>query len=153
MQFLNLLYTDEKLVNLLNYGIEGEHWVMAEDGHATDGPNSSGYSDKSTWKSGNATLSKVWEGDKLTLFKDLVEFNTEANKSAALGFGFDSSNVNTEYTALTSVTAQYRAMIEWGFAEDIDASIDEMNQALYDAGLQKYMDEKQRQLTEWAKNK
>lgn len=153
MQFLNLLFTDEDLVNLLNYGIEGEHWVLSEDGHATDGPNSAGYSDKTTWKSGNSMLSKVWEGDELTLFEDLAKANADATKSLAMGFAFDSTDVSTEYTALSSVTAQYRMMIEWGFADDIDASIDEMNKALYDAGLQKYMDEKQRQLTEWAKNK
>lgn len=153
MQFMNLLFTDEELVNLLNYGIEGDHWEQTEDGHATDGPNSAGYSDKTAWKAGNAMLSKVWEGDELTLYDDLMEWNNGARKSSALGFAFDSTDVNTEYTALTSVTAQYRMMIEWGFASDVDASIDEMNQALYDAGLQKYMDEKQEQLTNWAANK
>lgn len=150
MQFLNLLYTDSDLINLLNYGVEGKNWVLDQEGFATDGPDTAGYSDKTAWKSGNAMLSAVWKGDSPTLYTDLMEWNKDAVKSKAMGFSFDSSNVSSEYTALTSVMAQYRMMIEWGFAKDIDATIDEMNQALYDAGLQKYMDEKQKQLDEWA---
>ncbi|WP_343250527.1 ABC transporter substrate-binding protein [Diplocloster hominis] len=150
MQFLNLLYTDADLINLLNYGVEGKNWVLDADGFATDGPDTEGYSDKTAWKSGNAMLSAVWKGDEATLYTDLMDWNKSANKSAALGFAFDSANVTSEYTALTSVTAQYRMMIEWGFAADVDASIAEMNEALYAAGLKEYMEEKQNQLDAWA---
>ena len=150
MQFLNLLYTDADLVNLLNYGVEGKNWVLDADGFATDGPDTDGYSDKTAWKSGNAMLSAVWKGDEATLYTDLMDWNKSANKSAALGFAFDSANVTSEYTALSSVTAQYRMMIEWGFAADVDASIAEMNEALYAAGLKEYMAEKQKQLDAWA---
>ena len=61
----------------------------------------------------------------------------------------DNSSVSAEYTALQSVLAQYETLLEWGFAGDIDATIEEFNQALYKAGLQAYMDEKQRQLDEF----
>ena len=48
---------------------------------------------------------------------------------------------------MQSVIAQYRMLLEWGFVDDVQATLDEFNQALYEAGLQKYMDEKQAQLT------
>ena len=32
MRFLNLMYTNEQVVNLLAWGIEGEHYVLREDG-------------------------------------------------------------------------------------------------------------------------
>ncbi|HIR13099.1 MAG TPA: DUF3502 domain-containing protein, partial [Candidatus Choladousia intestinavium] len=64
----------------------------------------------------------------------------------ALGYAFDSTEYAAEYTALTSVISQYRMLLEWGFVDDVEATLDEFNQALYDAGLQDYMDAKQEQL-------
>lgn len=152
MEFLNLLYTDEEIINLLSYGIEGEHYVVTEDGFASDGPNSSGYADKAAWKAGNAYLAYVWKGDDVDLYEQLQTFNEEAAKSIAMGFVMDNSSVSAEYTALQSVLAQYETLLEWGFASDIDATIEKFNQALYDAGLQAYMDEKQAQLDTYLGN-
>ena len=149
MELMNLLYTDEEVVNLLSYGIEGEHYVVTEDGFASDGPQSAGYADKAAWKAGNAYLAHVWKGDDADLYEQLKAFNDSADKTCAMGFVMDNSSVSAEYTALQSVLAQYETLLEWGFAGDIDATIEEFNQALYKAGLQAYMDEKQRQLDEF----
>lgn len=149
MEFMNLLYTDEEVVNLLSYGIEGEHYVMTEDGFAADGPASAGYADKAAWKAGNAYLAHVWEGDEADLYEQLRAFNEGADKTCAMGFVMDNSSVSAEYTALQSVLAQYETLLEWGFAGDVDATIKEFNDALYEAGLQTYMDEKQKQLNEF----
>ena len=146
MQFLNLLYSNKDLVNLLCYGIEGEHYVVGDDGFATDGPETAGYSDKASWKAGNANLAYLWEGQPADLYEQLDVFNSEAPMSSAMGFVMDTSDVASEYTALQAVKDKYELMLTWGFENDVDASIDEFNQALYDAGLQKYMDEKQSQL-------
>lgn len=149
MEFMNLLYSDEEVVNLLSYGIEGKHYVMTEDGFATDGPETAGYADKAAWKAGNAYLAHVWEGDDADLYEQLQAFNESAEPSCALGFIMDNSKVSSEYTALQSVLSQYENLLEWGFAGDVDATIQEFNDALYEAGLQNYMDEKQRQLDEF----
>lgn len=149
MEFMNLLYTDEEVVNLLSYGIEGEHYVVTEDGFAANGPQSAGYADKAAWKAGNAYLAHVWEGDEADLYEKLKAFNDSADTTCAMGFVMDNSSVSTEYTALQSVLAQYETLLEWGFAGDVDATIQEFNDALYEAGLQAYMDEKQRQLDEF----
>ena len=146
MQFINLLFTDADLINLLSFGVEGYHWVYNDEGFATDGEHADGYADKSTWKSGNAYIGAVWEGDDADLYDQLKAFNNDAQKSAALGFAFDSTEYAAEYTALTSVISQYRMLLEWGFVDDVEATLDEFNQALYDAGLQNYMDAKQEQL-------
>ena len=52
-------------------------------------------------------------------------------------------------TALTNVYNTYYKSIECG-AVDPETIIPQMNSELYAAGLQEYMDEKQRQLDEWA---
>lgn len=146
MELMNLLYCDADLINLLSYGIEGEHWVRDENGQATDGPASAGYPDKKNWISGNAYIGAVWQGDDADLFDQLKAFNNGATKSVALGFGFDSTEVNTEYTALQTVIAKHRMMLEWGFNSDVEGALDAFNHDLYEAGLQKYMDAKQAQL-------
>lgn len=153
MEFLNLLYTDADLINLFSFGIEGEHYVLNEEGFATDGPNTAAYADKASWKAGNAYLSHIWEGDDADLYEQLQAFNESAAQSCAMGFVMDNSTVSSEYTALQSVLAKYEVMLEWGFAGDVDATIEEFNKALYDAGLQAYMDEKQRQLDEFIASK
>lgn len=146
MQFINLLFTDEDLINLFSFGVEGYHWTLNEDGFATDGEHTEGYPDKGTWKSGNAYIGKVWVGDDADLYDQLRSFNENAEKSVALGFSFNNEAYTAEYTAMQSVISQYRMLLEWGFVSDVDASLAEFNQALYDAGLQEYMDAKQEQL-------
>ena len=129
MEFLNLLYTDADLINLFSFGIEGEHYVLNEEGFATDGPNTAAYADKASWKAGNAYLSHIWEGDDADLYEQLQAFNESAAQSCAMGFVMDNSTVSSEYTALQSVLAKYEVMLEWGFAGDVDATIEEFNKS------------------------
>ena len=151
MQLLNLLFSEPELINLLSYGVEGYHWVRDVEGFACPGENAAGYADKKNWISGNAYIGAVWTGDDADLFDQLKTFNNDATKSVAMGFAFDSSELTAEYTAMQNVIGKYRMMLEWGFFEDVDAALEEFNEALYEAGLQKYMDAKQAQLNEFVK--
>ena len=78
------------------------------------------------------------------------QYNTTMSK--AMGFTFDNAPVKTEYAACSAVQTQYRVALECG-AMDPDQALKEFNDALYAAGLQKIMDEKQKQLDEWAASK
>lgn len=151
MQLLNLLFSDPDLINLLSYGVEGYHWVRDAEGFACPGEHSDGYADKKNWISGNAYIGAVWTGDDADLFDQLKDFNNNATKSVAMGFAFDGSALNAEYTAMQNVISKYRMMLEWGFYSDVDAALEQFNSDLYDAGLQKYMDAKQEQLNEFVK--
>jgi putative aldouronate transport system substrate-binding protein len=68
--------------------------------------------------------------------------------SQAFGFTFDSRPIADEQAQLNSVLEQYQADLAFG-AIDIEQGLTAFNEALYQAGLQKVMDEKQRQLNEW----
>lgn len=65
MKFLNLLYGNEELVNLLAYGIEGEHYVKTEDGKIAypEGidPSISKYRGDQSYMYGNAMLTYFHE--------------------------------------------------------------------------------------------
>ena len=72
-------------------------------------------------------------------------------KSKAFGFSFDDTPVATEVAQLVSIEEQYLKDLAFG-AVEIDGKLQEFNDALYAAGLQTVMDEKQRQLDEWLAN-
>ena len=91
--------------------------------------------------------------ERIEVYNEQTEkFNDESVKSKAMGFTFDNSAVMAEYTALTNVYNEYINQIILGFVEP-EAGIAEMNQKLYSAGLQRYMDAKQSALNAWAAEK
>lgn len=156
VQFLNLLYTNEDVANLLAWGIEGKHYVVTDDGHITfpEGvdANNSGYNLNQGWLVGNQFITHVWEGDDIDIWQQLDDFNKNATVSNAMGFSFDTQNVKTEYAACSAVLEQYRVGLECG-AMDPESTLKDFNDALYSAGLQKIIDEKQKQLDAWLETK
>ena len=155
MKVLNLLYTDAEAATLLAWGEEGVDYKKTEEGFLTyaDGIDATNqqYSILN-WLMPNQFITGVWEGNAIDIYEQTEKFNDDSIKSLAMGFTFDNSNVINEYTALTNVYNQYINQIILGFVEP-EAGIAEMNQKLYSAGLQRYMDAKQAALNEWAAEK
>jgi len=154
MEYLNELYTNEDLSRLICWGREGEEWVYTDDGHLTfpEGvdADTSGYLHSVNWQMPNQFIAGVFVGDDLDLWDQMETFNNESLKSKALGFTFDNSSVSTEYTALYNIFTEYEKQLGFGFT-DPDVGIPEMVRRLEEAGLEKYMTEKQTQLDAWAK--
>jgi putative aldouronate transport system substrate-binding protein len=153
MQFLNLLYTDPVLANLFNYGIEGVHYVKNSNGtiRYPDGVDAatSLYAFDMPFQVGNQFLLYLWDGSPLDLWQQLKDFNKSARLSPAMGFSFDNASVQTELAAVNSVANQYLTGLETG---SVDISVlDEFNARLKQAGLDKIIAEKQRQLDAWFK--
>jgi len=155
MQFLNLMYSNPEIINLLNWGIEGVHYVHVPQNdnliRFPDGVDAitSGYNLALGWQFGNQLLSYIWEGNNPDLYAEMADFNETAIKSKALGFTFDSSMLNNEVAALSTVMAQYRVPLENG-ALDPDIMLPVFTEALRDAGIDRVIIEKQRQLDIWA---
>lgn len=156
MKYLNELYTNADLANILAWGIEGEHYKVGEDGLAdfADGvdASTSGWNHSMGWLMPNQFLTHIWVGNSATLWDEMKEFNNSAVVSAASGFTFDTTNVANEVTAVQNVYNEYQTSVEYGFVEP-EAGIAEMNEKMMSAGLQKIIDEKQTQLDEWAATK
>ncbi len=153
MEFLNLLYTDPDVINLMAYGIEGTHYVKNEDGTIgyPDGVDSmnSGYNLGSmVWSFGNEFNSYVWEGNDPDVWEQTDEWNQTGYTSKAFGFRFYNVPVANEIAAVQNVYDQYRMALECGVV-DPEETLAEMNEQLYAAGLQTIMDEKQSQLDAW----
>lgn len=153
MKLLNAFYTDADLANLLSWGIEGTHYKVLDSGlisyaDGVDATNS-GWSHNVTWEMPNQFITHVWEGNDPKLWDNLKTFNTNAQKSSASGFTFDTTNVATEMTSVQNVYDEYQKSIEYGYV-DPATGIEEMNNKMMKAGLDKIIAEKQTQLDAWA---
>ncbi|MFD0717453.1 ABC transporter substrate-binding protein [Paenibacillus sp. GCM10027626] len=154
MMFLNLLYSDKDIVNLIDYGIEGKHYVKKADNtigypSGVDSANAT-YAPAHGWLWGNQFLSHVWEGDDPKVWELTDEFNKAAKKSKAMGFSFTVDPVKTEAAAVKNAKDQYKIGLENGTL-DPDKYLPEFIAKLKSAGIDKIIVEKQKQLDEWAK--
>lgn len=66
---------------------------------------------------------------------------------------YDAAEVSNELVALKSVLSEYQKALETGSVSDVDATLKEFNEKLYEAGLQKVIDVKQEQFDEWLAGK
>ena len=81
------------------------------------------------------------------IYQKYQEFKNEFKQSPLLGFMADVSECKTETAAIANVIAQYHFNFMSG---DYDTSmLNEMNEKLKDAGINKVIEVKQRQLNEW----
>ncbi|MBY9078347.1 ABC transporter substrate-binding protein [Paenibacillus sp. HN-1] len=154
IKFLNLLFTDKEIVNLIDWGIEGTHYVkvpgqedMIDYPEGVDA-STSAYSHGLQFLMGNEFLSYVRKGQSPDLWKQTDEFNKSAIKSKALGFTFNAEAVKAEITAVTNVTNQYKRTLETGTI-DPEKYLPEFISKLKEAGIDKIIAEKQKQLDAW----
>lgn len=153
MQVLNLMYTNADVLNLMAYGIEGEDYVVEDDGRIgyPEGKDSSsvGYTCNGiVWSFGNEFNAHVWNNNSADIWEQTLEWNSNATYSKAYGFRFDSTDVQNEMAAVGNVYKEYAMSLECGLV-DPDDVLSEMNDRLYAAGLQTIIDAKQAQLDEW----
>ncbi len=156
MMFINLLYTDKDLANLLVYGIEGEDYVKASD-NIVDYPEGKsaetvGYNLlNEAFMMGNQRLLYVTKKQDPNKWDTVEEWAKNQVKSKILGFTFNSEPVKNEVVALSNVTNQYRPGLETGTI-DPDKELPKFLEKLNSAGIEKYMAEVQKQLTDWVAN-
>ncbi len=154
VKLLNIVYSDEFVLNTILFGIEGEDYVKPSD-HVAQFPegldaNTVPYtaylcngvigSESLQW----VTTSEEDYQKKL----QAIEMNKSAERSPYYGFVFDASNVVNEMTALTNVVKQYYPGLVCG-SLDPDEAIPEFVKALKDAGVDTVVAEKQKQLDAW----
>lgn len=152
MAFINLMYTDPDVMNLLNWGVEGVHYKVLEDGSIdyADGvtAENTGWQTELNWQFGNQSIAHIWHGQGLDLWERIRAFNDNAVKSQAFGFVWDSADYKTQIAACNNVLSQYRTSLEFGTV-DIDSHLAEFNSALKSAGLDEIIAGKQQQYDAW----
>ena len=155
MRVLELLNTDAEVYNLLARGIEGVHWVWADEATKVIGypegmtAETSTYNPNSDWMFGNQFNAYYRDARQVGAWEATKEMNDTAFPSVALGFVVDRTPIQTEVAQVTAILKEKGEPIANGFVaydEAMPALIEEINAA----GAQKIIDEVQRQLNEWA---
>lgn len=153
IKFLNALYTDSRLMNLLNYGIENEHYVVNDEGEACypEGvtADSVGYH-ASDWIMGNQFLTLPWEGQGGDFREKALAENAKV-LSPYLGFTIDTTELTDTIAALTSVSNEYTRSLYCGlYTEEL---YNEFLADLKTAGIDEYVAAFQAQLDAWTAEK
>lgn len=152
-EVLDYIYGSVDICNLLNWGIEGIHYVKLDDNGVIDYPEgvtseNAAYHLNQTWMFPNAFQVYQWNGSSMADTQTARKSNEQLIKNETFGFLYDASNVMDEVEACKKIVDYYSSTLCYGLV-DPDEILPEMNQRLYGAGLKTIMDEKQRQLDAW----
>lgn len=151
MMLINLLHSDKYLNNLLNFGIEGEHYEKVSENIIKPGPKFNDYNPGVAWELGNQFLNYIWDTEDPEKWEKYKIFNQGAHKSPALGFTFNVEPVKSQAAILVNLKKQYAPALETGSIDPSKA------QEWYDKekanGLDKVIAEKQKQLNEFLASK
>lgn len=152
MEFLNLMYSNSEISNLLMNGIEGQEYQKISD-HIITYPeqvsaNNIGYS---RYFSVFGDFMDIYQWQPVTedFYQELKDFQSQMTVSPLLGYTFDVTPVASEYTAVMRVLSEYLPPLECGMIADVEGAVKNMNVLLSDAGIGQIIQENQRQLDLW----
>ncbi len=154
MDFINLLYSNAEVANLMQYGIEGQDYVAVEGTEnviTTEGtPNEdlNGYYTRFA-HFGDPDLLKIVTPLTDSLYEDRAAFDAASPKSLSFGYSFDGSAFSAEAGAIASVMLKYMPTLNAGEAPDVDAEIANFVADLKAAGIDDIIADNQRQLDEY----
>lgn len=148
LMFLELFNTDPYLNNLINFGIEGKHYVKVSDNIIKAGPDQTKYNPGTGWMFGNQFINYLYESEDPRKWEQFEEFNGQATGTKTLGFNFDPSPVKNEIAAINNLWDKYVPALETG-SIDPEINVPKFNEELKAAGIDKVIAEKQRQLDDW----
>ena len=153
LMFLELVNTDEKLSNMLNYGIEGVHYKKTGANNISQlSPRYEKYNPSSSWMFGNQSITYSLPGYSALSENKLKEYVNKAVVSPLLGFSFVSEPVSSQISNLNKVTNKYLTDLCIGKVNP-SVYLPKMNKELKNAGLQEVLDEMQSQVNEFVEGR
>lgn len=155
LKFLELFNTDPYLNNLINFGIEGKHFVKVSNNVITFPkgvtPENSGYRPGTPWMFGNQYINYFWEGENTSKWDAFKKFNDSSTSAKSLGFNFDPEPVKNEMAACSSVWSTSVGPMICGAVDP--KTLPNVIAKFKAAGLDKIIAEAQKQLDAWQKSK
>jgi len=143
---IELVHTDKELYNLLCFGIEGKHYTKVGD-NVIKKITDSGYDPGTDWMFGNQFNAYYTDPANVGTWEATEKLNAESEYSKLLGFNFNAEPVKTEIAAVNSVLTEYGSAFAGFFPEKYDEFLTKMK----NAGAEKIIAEKQKQIDEWKK--
>lgn len=162
MQFIDLMQGEDgsDLFNMLTWGLEGTHYNVVREanglpkrietiGYAGQGNADSPYG-LWKWAMGNTAFSWVTQADTDDYIDIWVNINETAVPSPLMGWVPDPNPTKTEEAQIKAVIGEYQQSLEYGaLGEDYMDTYMEFLDKLKAAGIDKVVDEYQRQIDEF----
>lgn len=152
VRFLNLMYEDSDIANLIQWGIEGTHYVMKDADanppviafpEGVDATTSGYYNSLGLY--GDVRRIYVWNEGSSQEDNDAFSEKAMQNPSKAIGFIYKpSDDARTKQTAIAAVISQYTPALESG-SVDVDQYYASFISDLKAAGIDDIIAEKQEQ--------
>jgi putative aldouronate transport system substrate-binding protein len=146
--FMNLMWTNEDIMNLLVWGIEGRDYEVNDEGEAV--LLESKQYQSGDWWFGNQFLAYPAEGNGGDFRELALADMLSATMPPYYGCVVDTNGIANEITAVSNVLTQYEPALESGTADP--AGLSEMIDAMKAAGLDTIIAEYQTQLDAWLAN-
>ena len=140
MMVLQLLMCDEEINKIVQYGIEGTHYEIDDDGLYVNLSTDFNYEGFNTWNLRNGGIKLSSENDVLLneMFDKLEVIGAKTkwnNTDIYSGFVEDYESYAAERTAVSQVMRQYLAPLQAGLVDDVEASVEEFRTKVTEAGL------------------
>lgn len=158
MMALNQFMTNKAVYDLAAYGVEGVHFKAVGDDKYTPIDENAGRFPAMTvcnwgWNNENLKRSIYVENPDPVIIKaeecidkwskDLTSFHPLD------AFSFTEENVKNEVAVITTLVTQYLDPISVGIVADVDKAVDELIAKMKEAGIDKVVQEAQRQVDEY----
>lgn len=159
IEALNLLWKDSDLLNLLAYGIENTDYVVDTERSTPEEksviPNAGKEQKWAIWHNYLGPLWDQWDStwNRKERLLEMQENNQKAEVASTLGFYFDPSNVSAEYAAVSSTVSEFRTNLNVGCVDNVDQYLNDARAKLKQNGIEKLMEEANRQYSEWKSKK
>ncbi len=149
IKLLELVNTDEGVLNLMQYGIEGKHYEKINDTYIKQ-TNRDAYF-LNAWKFGNTLEGYLLEGTPENYVEETKKLNDESEKPIFLGYNVDTDPIKNEVAQCEAVRKEYDSG-SLQATSDYRPVLAELRSRLKEAGVDKIISEIQNQLDEWWKN-
>lgn len=150
VEFLNFMYTNTDVANLLTHGLEGTNYELTDEEGIVEKIDSE--------NPGYARIFSMF-GDQTKVYyntpaeegiqEEIEEFADSCQATATLGYVFDSTSVSAKAAAVSNVVQQYGPSLEVGLVDDVDEALDQIVEAMNNAGMEDVIAENQSQLDAW----
>ncbi len=149
LAFWNLVTTDQEVYDAFYYGVLGTSYELNDEGQFTV-LDTDLYATSAMWAARTLDLNRNQAGvpesyDTIRAgWEETIKEGVGSEKFT--GFVMDTSSISTEVAACTNARQQYGWPLELGYTEDVEASIEEYRTAMQAAGIDKVIEECQKQL-------
>lgn len=146
--FLEMMFTDSKIANLMAWGIEGVDYALDDQGiaHYIEGNENPAYHG-ADYLTVNKFIVAPWEGSPADLGKQDAEIMEHAILTPYLGFMCNTSDISTQTSMVSNIVVEYDSQVGTGMADD--AIYNEFIEKLKSSGAEDIVAQYQLQLDQW----